>query len=120
MERLVLVPGMIIKSNYSDRQHKVISVIRGCICPRYTDELGYTNSGMEKESPEHIHVSCKDLGDNMYSGFNGYVEKEDKIENVWRPGDEILIVSYPANYQFDLFNVEEFEKFRDYFFKNAK
>lgn len=104
MEVLRLIPGMIIKTNYSPRKHKIIRVTRNCTCPRYTDELGYTNSGMEKKSPKHIHIQCKDMQDNRNSGFNGFVEEENKIVSIWTPKDEIIIISKPKNYQLELFN----------------
>lgn len=104
MNNIKLIPGMIIKANYSDRKHKVVTVSRNCKCPRYSDELGFTNTGMEKESPEHIHIQCKDLEDNGNSGFNGFLEKENKIVSIWIPNDEIIIVSTPKNYQLELFN----------------
>ena len=99
-----LYPGMIIKTNYSHREHLITSIYRNCTCPRYTDELGLTATGMEKCSPEHIHIGCKDLEDMMSSGFNGYIENDDgSIKNVWRPQDEITIVSTPKNMQLELF-----------------
>lgn len=98
-----LIPGTIIKTNYSDRKHKVVGVLRNCTCPRYTDWLGYTNTGMERLSPEHIHITAKDLEDNAKSWFNGFVELDGKIKSVWTE-DEIIIISYPDNYQLQLFD----------------
>lgn len=102
LDNIKVYPGMIIQTNYSLGTHKVISVFRNCKCPRYTDKLGYTNTGMEKESPEHIHIHCKDLQGNGYSNFNGYVEKENKIVSVWTT-DEIAIISAPDFLQLELF-----------------
>lgn len=98
-----LYAGMIIKTNYSHRQHQVISIKRGCNCAKPSDVLGYTNTGMETFSPEHIHIRCKDMEDKMSSYFNGYIEDEnDTIKSIWG-NDEITIVSIPENLQLELF-----------------
>lgn len=104
MEQIILIPGMVIKSNYSDRRHKIIGITHNCKCPRYTDELGYTNTGMQKESPEHIHIQCKDMEDNMKSFFSGFLERDGKIKSIWQPTDQILVISTPSYYQLELFN----------------
>lgn len=92
----MLYPGTIIKSNYSESLHKVVRVYTGCTCARLSDELGLTNSGMHEKSPEHIHIHCRDMEDNMKSGFNGYIIEGSCIKSIWQPKDEITIVSPPS------------------------
>ncbi|WP_143755900.1 hypothetical protein [Kaistella haifensis] len=95
---------MTIKANYSHRKHVIKSIERNCTCANPADELGLTKKGMEKCSPEHIHIRCKDTEDNMNSWFNGFVENEDgKVRSIWSPTDEIIIISIPKNLQLELF-----------------
>ena len=92
----MLIPDTIIKANYSERLHKVIRVENGCTCARLSDELGYTETGMHIESPEHIHVLCKDMEDNMKSYFGGYIIENSHITSIWQPKDELIIISLPT------------------------
>lgn len=60
---------------------------------------------MEIQSPEHIHINCRDIEDKMPSHFNGYFENDQgQVKNVWSLEDEIFIVSLPKNLQLTLFN----------------
>lgn len=102
MEDFILIPGMIIKADYSHRQHRIVKITRGCYCAKLSDELGYTCTGMQYESPEHIHIHAKDLEDNMSSYFNGYVEKQGKIKSIW-DSSEIIITEIPKTYQLEFF-----------------
>ncbi|WP_241279736.1 hypothetical protein [Chryseobacterium cucumeris] len=91
----MLFPETIIRTNYSETLHKVVKVNSGCTCARLSDELGYTNTGMHENSPEHIHIWCRDMEDNMKSYFNGFIIEGSRIISIWQPKDEIIIVSYP-------------------------
>ena len=94
--------GDIYKTNYSSRMYQVHSIIENCKCARFSDEMGLTSTGMENESPEHLHIISIDLVDNRRSGHNGYVFIGDRIKSIWTE-DEILIVSEIKNKQLSLF-----------------
>jgi len=98
----MLAKGDIYRTNYSDKLFKVVAIINNCKCPRFSDEMGYTNSGMENESPEHFHVISIDLDDNRKSGHGGYAFMGNKILSVWT-GDEIIITKEKKNKQLSLF-----------------
>ena len=99
-----LYPGMIIQSNYSDRKHKIVSVLRNCTCPRYLDTLQHLSTGtVPPDSPEHIHLTCVDQRYGGESYFGGYVETDEGIRSIWSIGDELKIVSIPKNIQLELF-----------------
>jgi hypothetical protein len=88
---------------YNRGPYVIKSISDTCNCPRYTDELGYTNSGMENESPDHYHFVChssEDINDLYY--LNGYQKKGTQILNVWYD-DEIIIHQINLGTQLTLF-----------------
>ena len=49
-----LEPGMLIKTNYSERQYRIVLIERGCTCPLYLDEIDMDDPPPQ---PPHIHLT---------------------------------------------------------------
>lgn len=99
-----IMPGMVIKTNYSERVYKVLMVHGGCTCPRYSDQLGYTSTGMEISSPLHFDIICYDWPkiDNAKSYLNGYTLVEGQVKSIWNTNDQIEILQSPKGLQLSL------------------
>ena len=67
-----LTKGMVIKSSYDNWTYRIQSVVRGCTCPAYLDEID-----MDDPPPRapHIHVKCTDMNDKGEYWFNWYDEE---------------------------------------------
>ncbi len=101
---MCIAKGTKIKTNYGERTYIIKAVSGPCNCPRNTDELGYTKTGMHKTSPDHFHFVMKDASgvdrDDFY--LNGYKVIDGRIKNVWCD-DEIEILGVPAGTQLEMF-----------------
>lgn len=96
--------GTQVKTSYNTGPYIIHKVSGPCICPKYSDERGSTNSGMDKQSPEHFHFTCIDVDNpsGSKSYLNGYAMKENQVISVWT-GEHLIIMATPIVTQYSLF-----------------
>lgn len=91
----LLVKGCKIRTSYSDMPYLVDAIYGPCNCGRYSDQLGLTKTGMESKSPDHYHITCKDLDKSRSNGepsyLSGYNLIDGQIKSVWT--DDYLIIT---------------------------
>ncbi|MCH7400105.1 hypothetical protein MM236_19070 [Belliella sp. DSM 107340] len=104
--RNLLVKGTIIKTSYGSRPYLINEVSEPCNCGRLSDQLGLTNTGMQDWSPDHYHITCKDLDKSRSNGDPCYLNAYNLIDGEIRSiycNDKIEILGVKKGTQFSLF-----------------
>lgn len=88
--------GDIVRTSYGTGPYRVDEIIRGCTCPKFTDELRLGDDA--PPSAPHIHLLLADLrrgrehdGPSMLAGYD-----EDTLKSVWGDRDSLEIIGRAA------------------------